>query len=343
MKVIPLLLALALGLAALTTPTALAEPVRIIYDTDIGNDVDDVLALAMLHSLMTRGDCDLLAVTVTKSAAQAGPFVDAVNTFYGRPDLPIAVIRRPNTPEPGKFLPLADALADGRPRYPHDLKASAEAADPNQLLRKLLSQQPDNSLALVQVGFFSNFAALLDTPGDESSPLTGKELVKQKVKLLSIMAGSFQTMEHNNHYLEYNVKIDVPAAQKLAKEWPTPIVWSGFEIGIAVPYPHESIERDYNYVPHHPVKESYVLYNPPPHDRPTWDLTAVLYAVHPDRGYFDLSPPGAVTVENDGFTRFQPKAKGRDRFLIMSDLQAARVREALVQLSSQPPRRTSRP
>ena len=338
MKLNSLLLALALAVVP-----AKAEPVRIIYDTDIGNDVDDVLALAMLHSLMTRGDCELLAVTVTKSAQQSGPFVDAVNTFYGRPELPIAVIRRPNTPEPGKFLPLAAAQDDGRPRYPHDLKTSAEAADPNQFLRKLLSQQPDHSLVLVQVGFFSNFAALLDTPGDGFSPLTGKELVKQKVRLLSIMAGSFQTINHNNHYLEYNVKIDVPAAQKLAKEWPTPIVWSGYEIGIAVPYPHESTERDYNYVPHHPIKESYVLYNPPPHDRPTWDLTAVLYAVHPDRGYFDLSPPGTVTVENDGFTRFQPKAKGRDRFLIMSDLQAARVREALVQLSSQPPRRTPQP
>jgi len=343
MKLQKLPLILQLGLAAWMALSAQAAPVRLIYDTDVGNDVDDVLALAMLHSLMTRGDCELLAVTVTKSAQQSGPFVDAVNTFYGRPDLPIAVIRQPGTNSPGKFLPLADAKEGGRFRYPHDLLSSRDTPEPNRLLRQLLSQQPDHSLVLVQVGFFSNFAALLDTPGDDVSPLPGKELVKQKVKLLSIMAGSFQTIQHNNHYLEYNVRIDIPSAQKLAREWPTPIVWSGYEIGIAVPYPHESIERDYEYVPHHPIKESYVLYNPPPHDRPTWDLTSVLYAVFPDRGYFDLSPPGAVTVEKDGFTRFQPKAGGRDRFLIMSALQAARVREALVQLSSQPPRRLPQP
>ncbi len=52
------------------------------------------------------------------------------------------------------------------------------------------------------------------------------------------------------------------------------MVWSGFEIGIALAYPHESIERDYRYVEHHPLAEAYYAYEPPPHDRPTWDLTA---------------------------------------------------------------------
>ena len=82
------------------------------------------------------------------------------------------------------------------------------------------------------------------------------------------------------------------------------MVFSGFEIGIALPYPAVSIERDYGYVQHHPLAEAYIRRNPPPHNRPTWDLTSVLYAVLPDRGYFDISPPGTVTVEPDGFTRF---------------------------------------
>jgi hypothetical protein len=102
----------------------------------------------------------------------------------------------------------------------------------------------------VQVGYFSNFAALLDTPGDATSPLTGRELVKQKVKLLSVMAGSFKP---NSHDLEYNVTQHLAASKRLARDWPTPIVWSGFEIGIAVPYPAVSIQRDFAYVPHHPA------------------------------------------------------------------------------------------
>jgi hypothetical protein len=98
-----------------------------------------------------------------------------------------------------------------------------------------------------------------------------------------------------------------------------------------------SVERDFAYVPHHPVAEAYCLYSPPPHERPTWDLTSVLYAVRSDRNYFELSPPGRVTVEKDGFTRFKPDPKGRDRFLILNAAQTERTREALMELTTQPP------
>ncbi len=63
----------------------------------------------------------------------------------------------------------------------------------------------------------------------------------------------------------------------------------------------------------------------------------MLYAVRPDRGYFDLSEPGRVTIENDGFTRFTPAPDGRDRYLLLRDSQVPQVKEALTQLASQPP------
>jgi inosine-uridine nucleoside N-ribohydrolase len=328
---------LALAAPAADRPPA-PPPVKIIFDTDIGNDVDDVLALGLLHALADRGACDLLAVTITRSDELAGPFVDAVNTFYGRPNLPIGFIRTKPETDSSKFLLLAEARDGDRVRYPHDLKRSSDAPDALRLLRQLLAAQPDGSVVLVQVGYFSNFAALLDTPGDDSSPLKGRDLIKQKVKLLSVMAGAFQTIDDNNHFTEFNVYKDIPAAQKLARDWPTPMVWSGFEIGIALPYPAASIERDYRYVAHHPLAEAYQLYNPTPHERPTWDLTSALYAVQPDRGFFGLSTTGTVTVEGDGFTRFTPQANGRDRILKLDASQVVRVREALVQLSSQPPK-----
>lgn len=323
----------AAGLLTFSAPgaetAAAREPVRVIFDTDMGNDIDDAMALALLHALQARGECQLLAVTLTKNDPLAGPFVDLVNTFYGRGQTAIGVRREGGKNNENRFLKLAATKDGDRLRYARDID-NDQAPEARELLRKTLAAQPDGSVVLVQVGFFSNLAGLLDSPAD-------KELLKQKVKLLSIMAGSFQTINHNNHYLEYNVVCDIPAAQKLAKDWPTPIIWSGFEIGIALPYPAVSIERDFAYVPHHPIPEAYRLYEPPPHERPTWDLTSALYAVRPDRGYFDLSPAGRVTVENDGFTRFKPESKGRDRFLILNAAQLARTREALVQLVTQPP------
>ena len=315
-------------------------PVKLIFDTDMGNDVDDVMALCMIHALQTRGTVELLAVTITKDHPQAAAFVDAVNTFYGRPDVPVGVVKGGATPEPGKFNLLADAKNEvGSLRYPHDLMSGNDAPEAVGLIRKLLATQPDASVVLVQTGFFTNFRRLLESPPDANSTLSGRDLIAKKVKVLSIMAGAFQTVDWNTRHLEYNVVKDIPAAKTLANEWPSPVVWSGYEIGVAAAFPHVAIEQDFESVKHHPLKEAYCLYNPPPHDRPTWDPTALLYAVFPDRGYFSLSPSGTVTVEDNGATWFRPSrdGKGRDRYLVMSAEQASRVREVILQLCVTPP------
>ena len=315
------------------------EPVRLIFDTDIGNDVDDVLALAIVHSLQSRGACRLLGVTITKDSDLAAPFVDAINTFYLRGDTPIGMVRPGKTPEPGPFLPMAAEEVNGSFRYPHKLVSSKDAVEAVALLRTLLATEPDGSISIVQVGFSTNLARLLDSKPDDVSAMPGRALIQAKVKLLSVMAGAFQTIDGNSHFCEYNVVQDIANCRKLAEEWPSPVVWSGFEIGIALPYPVESISKDYGYVMDHPVAESFRRYAPPPQNRPTWDLTSVLYAVHPDRGYFELSPPGRVVVEADGFTKFVPAVDGSHRYLTLTGQQRPRVLEALVQLSSQPPSR----
>ena len=318
-----------------------AKSVALIFDTDFGNDVDDVLALGVIHALERRGKCRLLAVTVTKDHEYAAPFVDVVNTFYGRGEVPIGVCRSGVTPAEGKYNGLCTKKDDGKLRYPHNILSGYDAPDAVKVLRSALVSAEDGSVVLVQVGFSTNLANLLKSKPDKISPLSGIELLKKKAKLLSIMAGAFTKIaakDGNLHvHKEYNVVKDIPSAQSIAHEWPTPIVWSGYEIGIALPYPHESIEQDYQYVKHHPLADAYYLYSPPPHNRPTWDLTSVLYAVFPNRGYFDLSQPGHVIVTDDGVTNYKESSEGKQQYLKISDSQKVRITEALVQLSSQPP------
>lgn len=317
------------------------KPVPVIFDTDIGNDCDDVLALGMIHALQSRGECELLAVTITKDHELAAPFTDAVNTFYGRGSIPIGVCRSGVTPDQGKYNGLCKTQDAGKLRYPHDLLSGKDAPSAVSVLRKALADADDQSVAIIQVGFSTNVLGLLESPADNLSPLTGMELAKKKVKLLSIMAGAFQLIPNNGkmeEHLEYNVVQDLKAATKLAEICPVPIVWSGFEIGISLPYPHQSILNDFSYVPHHPLPESYILYEPPPHDRPTWDLTSVLYAVRPNHGYFDLSEKGLVKVASNGLTTLTNQGH-RDRYLILKGEQKARVLEALTLLSSQPPQK----
>ena len=98
-----------------------------------------------------------------------------------------------------------------------------------------------------------------------------------------------------------------------------------------------SIERDFGYVTRHPISESYQRYEPTPHERPTWDLTSVLWAVRPDHGYFGVSEPGHVTVKTNGETMFEPSPSGRHTFLTLNRGQTTRTREVLAALVSEPP------
>ena len=336
-----ILISLVLVNASVVT-RAQSTAIPLIFDTDIGNDCDDVLAMGVIHALQSRGYCRLIAVTITKDHDQCAPFTDAINTFYGRGDIPIGVCRSGITPQQSRFTGLVADQDNGMDRYPHDLRSGKDAPDAVAVLRKALAAEADGSVVIAQVGFSTNLAQLLKSPADDISPLSGHELARQKVKVLSVMAGAFAPIEGKEH-LEYNVVKDIPAAAILAAEWPTPIVYSGFEIGLAVPYPATSIEQDYNYVPFHPLKAAYVLYEPPPHNRPTWDLTSVLYVVLPDRGYFGLSAPGTVAVDGRGATIHTASETGLHRFLTLTPEQQIRVTEALVQLSSEPPHRVVSP
>src|SRR5215472_18240923 len=91
-------------LAAALTVGAFAQGVPVIFDTDMGNDVDDALALALLHGLESRGECRLIAVTITKDNPWAAPYVDLVNTFYQRAHIPIGMVKKGVTPQDSPMI-----------------------------------------------------------------------------------------------------------------------------------------------------------------------------------------------------------------------------------------------
>lgn len=313
-----------MSISGAASPT---PPVHLILDTDIGNDVDDALALATIHALESRKEVELLAVTITKDNPYAAPFVNLVNTFYGRPGIPIGMVHGGKTPEDATMLriPAQRRNPDGTYVYPHTLEDGSQAPEAVELLKRILSAQPDHSVTIAQIGFSTNLARLLQSPG-------GRDLVRQKVIALYLMAGNFARPEP-----EFNVYKDPESAKTLFAQWPTPMIFSPFEVGSAITFPYESIEKDFGYVAHHPIAEAYHLYLPKPADRPNWDTTAVIEAIRPDRGYFELSPPGRVTVGPRNSTLFTPDPNGQCRYLIVKPEQVERVRQFMADVASQPP------
>jgi len=296
-----------------------ARPV--IFDTDMGNDIDDALALAMLHALSDRGECELIGVTLTNANPAAVPYIRMINRFYGRGDLPVgAAIKQLHDGAGDGYM--AAALRGGAAGS----AGSDSPAEPAPaLLRRLLANAPE-PVVIVQTGFSTNLAALLDSPEDIA-------LAKEKVALVVAMAGNFTGGEP-----EYNVRIDVASAKAVFEHWPTPIIFSGYEIGRDLLYPSGSIEQDFAYASPHPIAESYRAYKKMPYDRPTWDLTAVLEAVRPEHGYFGRSEPGAVVVEGNGATRFTAGAGDR-RYLRLDPSKRDEILAVLTLLASQPPAR----
>lgn len=332
-----LLLPLASGMAVSCSVGESDSVVNIIFDTDMGNDIDDALALDMLYKYMDAGKVNLLAIPVNKEGLAAPEFIDVMGTWYGYPDIPVGIIRdgadcgADSTSYTRRVLDMK--VEDGSPLFARSHGSYGDYPESVDLYRKVLSEAQDGSVTIVSVGFSTNLARLLDSQADEYSPLSGRELVDRKVKMLYTMAGNMA----DTTFTEYNVVIDIPSAQKVFAEWPTPVVTSPFELGAQIKYPATSIENDFGWADSHPVVEAYRSYMQMPYDRETWDLTAVMAAVEGGPEYFTVSPQGSITVTDAGATLFR-EGTGDRAYLSVTPEQAENIRAHLVSTITLPPK-----
>jgi inosine-uridine nucleoside N-ribohydrolase len=313
------------------------KPIPMIFETDMGNDVDDVLALDMLYKFVDQGKVDLLGISSNKDNPYSVLLLCIMNNWYGHPNIPLGRVRNGvNSTADAKDYAHAvyDYQRNGQYVFRKYLGDTSHIMESVALYRKLLSGQADGSVSIVSVGFSTNIARLLDSGPDSYSPLTGKELVKKKVKKLYMMAGNFNGKLQSG---EYNVIKDSLAAKKVFDEWPAGIVTSPFEVGITVLYPAMSIENDLSWADAVPLKVAYESYLPMPYDRPCWDPTAMLYAVEPNKAYFSISPPGRISVGEKGRTMFMAEKGGPHRYLIVDSAQSARIRDRFIELVKMKP------
>lgn len=314
------------------------KPVRLILDTDMGNDIDDALALAMIHTMESAGECELLGIMSSKDNPWSAVFIDIVNCHYGRPDIPIGRVRNGVTPEDKTFISQISKArnADGSHRFPRKLDPLGNTPEAVHLLRKILAAQEDESVVVVMIGFSTNMARLLESGPDQSSSLPGLELFRRKVRFVSAMAGHFppeDLSDSGSGISEFNIREDIPSAQCFFRACPRPIVFSGLEIGDAIRFPAAFVEQNDSEEEPHPVIEGYKIFRPMPYDRPSWDQTAVLQAVRPGFEYFDLSARGRVEIRDDGCVRFAIKPDGLHRYLILPEERISPIREEIMRLS----------
>jgi len=276
------------------------KPVPIIFDSDMGPDYDDVGAITLLHALADSGQAKILATIASTKYDGVACVLNVFNTYFNRPSTPIAVPK-------GKASTLRDpqhwtdtVIA----KYPHSIKINDDVPDAAGLYRKILSKQPNHSVTIVTVGFLTNLSNLLLTKADAYSSLEGKELVKRKVKQLVCMAGRFPSGS------EFNVNQDAAASQNVFSNWPTNILFSGFEIGWKIRVGLPLIQN--NAIQDSPVKDVFRISIPMSREdsagRMSWDETAVLVAVKGYEPYYHLAY-GRIKVAADGSNTWSTEGK----------------------------------
>jgi len=279
-----------------------AGSVNLIFDSDMGPDYDDVGAITILHNYADKGAVNILATMASTKYDGVAGVLNVFNTYFNRPDVPVGVPK-------GDALTLRDwqhwtdtLLA----KYPHKIKTNDEALDAVQLYRKILAVQPDHTVTIVTIGFLTNLSNLLNTPADQYSSLNGSELVKKKVKLLVCMGGKFPSG------YEFNVMKDAKASQNVYTNWPTQVIFSGFEIGekikVGLPLIHN------NAIKNNPTKDVFRISIPMAKEdslgRMSWDETAVLVAIKGYSQWYTLHP-GRITVANDGKNGWDDSGAGQ--------------------------------
>lgn len=296
-------------------------PVAVIFDTDMGPDADDVGALAMLHGLEARGEARILGVACSTTSPWCAPCADAINTYYGRADIPVATLKGPGSPGGSEewYGDSFNGFVAGF--FPNRLRHGSYAEDAVRMYRRLLSAHGDRTVAIAVVGAMTNLRDLLVSPPDDLSPLPGRELVARKVRLLSVMGGAYPAGS------ESNFTVDPGATKTLFEDWPGPVIFSGFEIGEdlltggALPI----AEKDSNPVvmAYHMWDLYYVHRWDPDFDpnsgvwpHSSFDQTAVLVAVRGVRDYWDVVYKGYNLIHPDGTNEWRDGAQRDHAYLV---------------------------
>jgi inosine-uridine nucleoside N-ribohydrolase len=286
----------------------MSKKIKIILDTDMLTDCDDLAAMAILHKLADYGEVDILATVVSSKHPKSAAVVDVVNTYYGRPDLPIGAPKN----ETGVYKGHSVFLDPVSSEFPHSVMTNDDADDAINIYRKFLSKAEDNSIVIVTIGYMSNLEVLLKSTAYEFSCLNGLELVKRKVKHWVCMGGNFPVDSAGDNV---NFTRDCDAAFYSIKNWPSEIIFVGREIGHKI-FIGESLRQT---AETNPVRRAYQLHRDKAGksdwNHHTADPCTILFAVRGLLDYWSISERGYIDLKEDCSFEWHNCSDGNQRYL----------------------------
>lgn len=249
------------------------DSIKVLFDTDIGSDIDDAVALAYL---LAQPRCELVGITtVSGKPVERAKLASAICKTAGQ-DVPIVpgnedrldgLTRQPNVPQ-------ATAL----PNWPHETDFGDR--DAVEFMAETIRNAP-NEVVLLAVGPMTNIARLFTEHPD----------VPTLLKSLHLMAGRFTDSQPDAPKSEWNVHCDPAASGVVYSAEIAADVSNHTSIGLDVTFPvvMNSVEVRKHF--QHPLLQ------------PVLEMSEVWFSAREQLRFHD--PLAAVTLFDDSICGFE--------------------------------------
>ena len=293
---------------------------KYIFDTDIGADCDDVVALRYLLGKQNDGECEIKAITLCTARKYAPAATFALIDECDCGDIPIGEYK--GAPLPCDAVDnYAEVIAGGKTYATQDGVKTQNAVktqndtktyDAVKLMRKTLAE--NDKIDIICVGPSCNIAGLMDSRLDEFSGKSGVELVKEKVGKLYIMGGAFEFGAGEKPFAEWNVEQDIPSAKKTFGDFPCEVIIVPSEVGARVAtfagstrgLTRKAMETFFGSADR---QNGLKHEENPERTRPSWDPLTCMVALEEDK--YNYSENGEVIVSDSGLTEFKKSVSKR--------------------------------
>ena len=273
-----------------------------ILGTDWWTDCDDAVALRILARAHKAGEISLKAIGINACMEHSVTSLEGFLNSEDVRDVPIGIDLE-GTDFGGK-PPYQKRLSSLKEKY----NSNVDAEDAVRLYRRTLAEARD-PVEIIEIGFLQVIANVLQSEADDLSPLSGIELVKQKVKKLWVMAGKWDEPDGKENNFARNARARVAAAA-FCKLCPVPVTFLGWEVSFDV-------------ITGGVLPKGDVLYNAlcdfgRPEGRSSWDPMLVLLAVvgeEAEAGY-DVVRGVASVEEESGVNHFSVDENGLHAYVV---------------------------
>lgn len=280
--------------------------IDLLFDTDIGADCDDVMALAYLVYAKRNFGINIRAISVSNGCEYGASAISAFFEDLGEEIPPLASPAGEVKTYDGYCKLLAERFG-----------AKKEPITPENAVKVMRKALVCSENAVIcAVGAFTNVAALLESKPDEISELDGASLVAKKCSKIVLMAGIF---DENSTRVEWNVHLDVRATQSVVKLCPTPLYFLPSETGIniltgapAIAKYGDTTPLSASFLSRRDVRETGT--------RPSWDPATAVFAIEGCRDFLVESESGVISVDDTGKTSFKPSPCGAHRVIYLKGM-----------------------